>query len=284
MEVRVADSAGFCFGIERALQTVNEQLVKGKRVYTLGPITHNDQVCEELAEKGVQIIESAEEALNIHDSIIIIRSHGVTKAVYDTLMHTQETNGNEIIDATCTFVKRIHNIVSEKSAEGYTVIITGDSKHPEVQGICGWCNGPYYVINSVEEAEKYVGDVNQKTILVSQTTFNLNKFKVLVEILKKLVYNITVAKSICNATEKRQRETYELAKNSDAMIVIGGKNSSNTAKLFEISANECKNTYHIQTPKDLDLTLIKSFRCVGITAGASTPKTIIKEVQEICQR
>ncbi len=283
MEVRIAESAGFCFGIERALKTVNEQLGKGRNVYTLGPITHNDQVCDELAGKGVRILENIDEAEKIHDSIIIIRSHGVSREVYERLLKTEETGGNEIIDATCTFVKRIHNMVSEKSAEGYEIIIIGDAKHPEVQGICGWCSGPYHVIDSQEEAENYSGDIHRKTFLVAQTTFNLNKFKVLVEILKKMVYSINVAKSICNATEKRQQETYELAKNSDAMIVIGGRNSSNTAKLYEISVNECKNTYHIQTPDDLDLNLIKSFRCVGITAGASTPKTIIKEVQEKCQ-
>ena len=283
MITKVAESAGFCVGIERAIKIVNEQLLTGKKVYTLGPITHNDQVCDELARKGVVILDNVEEAENIKNSVIIIRSHGVPEEVFRRLKNTEVTNNNEIVDATCGFVKRIHNIVSEKSAEGYNVIITGDPEHPEVIGICGWCKGPCQVINSPEEAMNYSANPEKKTIIVSQTTFNSRKFEVLVEILKKMLYDVNVAKSICNSTEKRQRETYELAKDSDAMIVIGGKNSSNTAKLYEISVKECKNTYHIQTPDDLDLNLFKSFRCVGITAGASTPKTIIEEVQEKCQ-
>ena len=281
MKVIVAESAGFCFGIERAVRTVYEQLKKGKTVYTFGPITHNETVCDELSEKGVRIITDENEIQGISDSIIIIRSHGVTEALYEKLKATEEKNGNEIIDATCTFVKKIHRIVSEESAEGADVIIIGDASHPEVQGICGWCRGRCTVIDSEEEACKYEAGTAPKTILVAQTTFNINKFKVLVEILEKRVYNINVVNSICNATEKRQRETKELAASCDAMIVIGGNHSSNTMKLVEISEKECKNTYHIQTSVDLDLNHFKSFRCVGITAGASTPKTIIKEVQEI---
>ena len=281
MKVIVAESAGFCFGIERALKTVYEQLGRGKTVYTFGPITHNETVCDELAQKGVRIISGEDELDKIEKSIIIIRSHGVTEALFDRLKATEEKNGNEIIDATCTFVKKIHKVVSEESASGSDVIIIGDASHPEVVGICGWCKGRCTVIDSEEEARDYEPGTASKTILVAQTTFNINKFKVLVEILQKRVYNINVVNSICNATEKRQRETKELAASCDAMIVIGGNHSSNTMKLVEISEKECKNTYHIQTSVDLDLECFKSFRCVGITAGASTPKTIIKEVQEI---
>ena len=281
MKVIVAESAGFCFGIERALKTVYEQLGRGKTVYTFGPITHNETVCDELAQKGVRIISGEDELDKIENSIIIIRSHGVTEALFDRLKATEEKNGNEIIDATCTFVKKIHKVVSEESASGSDVIIIGDASHPEVVGICGWCKGRCTVIDSEEEARDYEPGMASKTILVAQTTFNINKFKVLVEILQKRVYNINVVNSICNATEKRQRETKELAASCDAMIVIGGNHSSNTMKLVEISEKECKNTYHIQTSVDLDLDSFKSFRCVGITAGASTPKTIIKEVQEI---
>ena len=281
MKVIVAESAGFCFGIERALKTVYEQLGRGKTVYTFGPITHNETVCDELAQKGVRIISGEDELDKIENSIIIIRSHGVTEALFDRLKATEEKNGNEIIDATCTFVKKIHKVVSEESASGSDVIIIGDASHPEVVGICGWCKGRCTVIDSEEEARDYEPGTASKTILVAQTTFNINKFKVLVEILQKRVYNTKVVNSICNATEKRQRETKELAASCDAMIVIGGNHSSNTMKLVEISEKECKNTYHIQTSVDLDLECFKSFRCVGITAGASTPKTIIKEVQEI---
>ena len=281
MTVRVAESAGFCFGIECAVKTVYEQIGTGSPVYTYGPITHNEIVCGELEEKGVKILHGIAEADDIKDSTIIIRSHGVDKKTFDALKSTEESHNNKIIDATCPFVGRIHKIVFEESSAGSDVIVIGDASHPEVQGISGWCVGRCTIIDSEEEARNYEDFGDKKTVLVAQTTFNLKKFKVLVEILQKKIYNINVVNSICNATEKRQRETSELARNSDAMIVIGGSNSSNTRKLVEISEKECKNTYHIQTGNDLDLNSFRSFRCVGITAGASTPKTIIKEVQEI---
>ena len=281
MTVRVAESAGFCFGIECAVKTVYEQIATGSPVYTYGPITHNEIVCGELEEKGVKILHGITEADDIKDSTIIIRSHGVDKKTFDALKSTEESHNNKIIDATCPFVGRIHKIVFEESSAGSDVIVIGDASHPEVQGISGWCVGRCTIIDSEEEARNYEVFGDKKTVLVAQTTFNLKKFKVLVEILQKKIYNINVVNSICNATEKRQRETSELARNSDAMIVIGGSNSSNTRKLVEISEKECKNTYHIQTGNDLDLNSFRSFRCVGITAGASTPKTIIKEVQEI---
>ena len=281
MIIKVAENAGFCFGIERALNTVYQELKKSRPVYTYGPITHNETVCDELEKKGVRIIESTDEVEKISNSAIIIRSHGLPRDIYQKLKKTEETSGNEIVDATCTFVKKIHGIVSRESEAGSHLVIIGDRTHPEIIGICGWCNGPYTVLETEEEAERYTPSGDAKTVVVAQTTFNLNKFKVLVEILQKKIYNINVVNSICNATEKRQRETRELAACSDAMIVIGGSHSSNTRKLVEISEKECKNTYHIQTSDDLDLESLRSFRCVGITAGASTPKTIIKEVQGI---
>ena len=192
MKVIVAESAGFCFGIERALKTDYEQLGRGKTVYTFGPITHNETVCDELAQKGVRIISGEDELDKIENSIIIIRSHGVTEALFDRLKATEEKNGNEIIDAPCTFVKKIHTVVSEESASGSDVIIIGDASHPEVVGICGWCKGRCTVIDSEEEARDYEPGTASKTILVAQTTFNINKFKVLVEILQKRVYNMVI--------------------------------------------------------------------------------------------
>lgn len=283
MIVRVAESAGFCFGAKRAVDTVYEQVKAGKRVYTYGAITHNEQVVSELADMGVRIINSPEEAEGIKSSTIVIRSHGVPEAVYKRLLNEDE-NGvavNEIVDATCPFVKRIHKIVNEYSKKGYYIIITGDENHPEVKGIVGWCCGPYTVLADEADAKQFTAVEGEKLCMVSQTTYNYKKFEVLVEILNEKRYDINVVNTICNATEKRQAETEELAKNSDAMIVIGGKHSSNTRKLYDISRTECKNTYYIQTHVDLDLEKLKSFRCVGITAGASTPNTIIKEVQEV---
>ena len=203
------------------------------------------------------------------------------KRVYDIL----EKNGNEIIDATCPFVKKIHNIVMDECGKGHTVIIIGDGKHPEVKGIMGWCMSEPVVIGTEEEAEKFVQSClngeykpSENISIVSQTTFNYRKFHNVVDIIRNKLYNVTAYKTICNATSVRQREAQEIASKVDAMIVIGGRNSSNTQKLYEISKKECENTYYIQTLVDLDLTTFESVSRVGITAGASTPNKLIKEV------
>ena len=189
------------------------------------------------------------------------------------------SQNRSIVDATCPFVKKIHNIVHEKWNEGYEIIVVGSAKHPEVQGICGWCDNCCSVIETLEEAQKYTQKEPKKICIVAQTTFNYKKFEDIVDILLKKSYDILVMNTICNATEVRQTEAGTIARNSDAMIVIGGKHSSNTQKLYEICKKECLNTHFIQTLDDLDLNLFQSFRSVGITAGASTPNNIIKEVQ-----
>nr|MCR4721867.1 4-hydroxy-3-methylbut-2-enyl diphosphate reductase [Lachnospiraceae bacterium] len=276
-KICVARSAGFCYGVERAVGIVKNLVNEGKKVYTFGPITHNEAVVEDLSAMGVGIINEIGELDGITQATIVIRSHGVGRDIYEAL----EKSGNEVVDATCRFVKKIHDIVDEKTRRGLFAVIVGDPEHPEVKGICSRCNGPFCVINSPQEAEAFVRKNNRDFFVVSQTTYDTHKFEVLVEILSNMRYNVNVVNTICNATEIRQRETYEIAKNSDAMIVIGGKHSSNTRKLFDISREQCENTYYIQTHVDLDLSAFKSYRCVGITAGASTPKTIIKEVLEV---
>ena len=275
MEVTVAKSAGFCFGVKRAVDMVYEEAVKERKVYTLGPIIHNEQVVEEFAEKGVQVLESVEELEDGEDAAVIIRSHGIAQKVFRQL----EDKKVRIIDATCPFVKKIHRIVQEKKEEGYQIVIAGSAKHPEVVGICGWCGNQCQVVETLEEAQKCVLETGKKVCVVAQTTFNYKKFKDIVAILSKKSYDILVMNTICNATEERQTEAGTIARKSDAMIVIGGKHSSNTRKLYEICKNECLNTHFIQTLDDLDLKLFQSFRSVGITAGASTPNKIIKEVQ-----
>ncbi len=275
MEVTVAKSAGFCFGVKRAVDMVYEEAVKERKVYTLGPIIHNEQVVEEFAEKGVQVLESVEELEDGEDAAVIIRSHGIAQKVFRQL----EDKKVRIIDATCPFVKKIHRIVQEKKEEGYQIVIAGSAKHPEVVGICGWCGNQCQVVETLEEAQKCVLETGKKVCVVAQTTFNYKKFKDIVAILSKKSYDILVMNTICNATEERQTEAGTIARKSDAMIVIGGKHSSNTRKLYEICKNECLNTHFIQTLDDLDLNLFQSFRSVGITAGASTPNKIIKEVQ-----
>ena len=217
---------------------------------------------------------------DIEKGIMIIRSHGVSKAEYDRIIEL----GFEIVDATCPFVKKIHKNVSKESLAGREIVIIGNANHPEVQGIKGWCEGKCTVIETTEEAEKFVPEIGKNVSIVAQTTFNYKKFKDLVEIISKKGYDILALNTICNATEERQTEARELAKVCDAMIVIGGKQSSNTQKLAEICKSECADTYYIQTLVDLDLEVLKSFRSVGITAGASTPNNIIKEVQIACQK
>ena len=274
-EVTTAKSAGFCFGVKRAVDMVYDEAKKGERVYTLGPIIHNQQVVEDLEKKGVKVIDSVNDINNGYDATVIIRSHGVPEKVIKAL---REKNVN-IVDATCPFVLKIHKIVKEASQNGKTIIIIGSDNHPEVEGIKGWCVNEPVVLESVEEAENYTVDGAKKLCVVSQTTFNYKKFKDIVDILSKKSYDIDVMNTICNATEERQTEAGTIARQSDAMLVIGGKHSSNTQKLYEICRKECENTYFIQTLDDLDLKQLQSFRSVGITAGASTTNNIIKEVQ-----
>ena len=280
MEIILAKTAGFCFGVQRAVDTAYEHADDKGRVYTYGQIIHNEEVVGDLSRHGVKVIED-DELSDIRDSKVIIRSHGAEKKVYDIL----ESNGNIVIDATCPFVKKIHNIVRDKSADGHTIVIVGDENHPEVRGIMGWCVSRPVVIGSEEEAEIFTQKCldgsysrEENISIVSQTTFNYRKFNNIVDIIRNKLYNVTAYKTICNATSVRQREAKEIASKVDAMIVIGGRNSSNTQKLFEISKKECENTYYIQTLVDLDLTTFESVSRVGITAGASTPNNIIKEV------
>ncbi len=278
MSVILAKSAGFCFGVKRAVDTVYEQIRQAKQpIYTYGPIIHNEEVVKDLEKKGVHVIESLEELEALPKGTVIIRSHGVGKAVYEQI----EKSGFEIVDATCPFVLKIHRLVQEYGAKGYHIVIVGNGSHPEVEGIKGWAaDYEVTVLASKEETEKFSVNNEKKVCIVSQTTFNYNKFQELVEIIREKGYDIIVLNTICNATEERQTEAGHISKEVDAMIVIGGRTSSNTQKLFEICNKECANTYYIQTVDDLDLERLKSVNNVGITAGASTPNNIIEEVQK----
>ncbi|MBO5093289.1 MAG: 4-hydroxy-3-methylbut-2-enyl diphosphate reductase [Lachnospiraceae bacterium] len=275
MEVILAESAGFCFGVKRAVDTVYEQAAGGKQIYTYGPIIHNEEVVRDLEKRGVKVLENDDELARLEDGTVIIRSHGVPKQV----CHEIEKKGLECIDATCPFVKRIHKIVEKESRAGKQIVIIGSPLHPEVEGIMGWSETPAVVIESEEEARNFVCPDGKEICLVSQTTFNYNKFQELVEIIQEKGYNISVVNTICNATEERQTEARAIASQVDAMIVIGGTHSSNTRKLYEICRKECENTYFIQTLDDLQLDFPNSVLRVGITAGASTPNNIIEEVQ-----
>ncbi len=276
MEVRVAKPSGFCFGVQRAVDIVDKQVEMGGRepIYTYGPIIHNEEVVRALEKKGVRAVED-DELESIDKGTMIIRSHGVSKETEKNM----EKMGFNIVDATCPFVKKIHRTVSEAGSAGKPVLIVGSGKHPEVQGIIGWCSSPPFVLETVEDIEKIPFKKDEEICLVCQTTFNLNKFKEIVDNIRKKGYYINVVNTICNATEERQSAARELAALADCMIVIGGTHSSNSRKLYEICKMECENTYFIQTLDDLHLELPKSVRLVGITAGASTPNNIIEEVQ-----
>ena len=278
MEVIRAKTAGFCFGVKRAVDTVYEQLEKASEsttIYTYGPIIHNEEVVKDMKQKGVIVLQSEAELDALTEGTVIIRSHGVEKAIYDKL----NAQGIKIVDATCPFVKKIHNIVQKESTNGNYIIIVGNPQHPEVEGIRGWAGTKATVVKTKEDIDKLKIPENEKVCVVSQTTFNYNKFKELVEIILKKSYDVSVLNTICNATKERQTEAQHIAEEVDAMIVIGDKHSSNTQKLFEICKNACKDTYYIQTLDDLDMNQLGSVETVGITAGASTPNNIIEEVQ-----
>ena len=280
--VVVAESAGFCFGVKRAVEIVENQINEkaGNPIYTYGPIIHNEIVVSEFEANGVKVLEEDMPLDSVEPGIVIIRSHGVAKRVIEDL----EEKGFEIVDATCPFVLKIHKLVQEFDEKGYRIVIVGNESHPEVCGIIGWIpSGEYVCVSSAEEFEALNLPKDKIIGIVSQTTFNYDKFQEIVEIISQKGYDICAKNTICSATEERQKEAVRISQNSEAMIVIGGKSSSNSRKLFEICQENCKNTYFIQTKDDLDLSVLQSIDDVGITAGASTPKKIIEEVQEKCQ-
>jgi 4-hydroxy-3-methylbut-2-enyl diphosphate reductase len=273
-EIILAKSAGFCFGVERAVNKVYEEADGGSSIYTYGPIIHNREVVADLEARNVHVVESEEEIRALHDATVIIRSHGVSRDT-DQLIRDSAL---KCIDATCPFVKRIHRTVETESAAGRKIVIIGNPVHPEVIGIMGWSSTPVTVIQTAEEARNFSVPEGKEVCVVAQTTFNANKFQDLVDILKEKSYNVICVNTICNATHERQSEAKAIAARADIMIVIGDRSSSNSAKLYEICRKECSDTHFIQTWNDLHLTLTGAEKVIGITAGASTPKNIIEEV------
>ncbi|MCT4544105.1 MAG: 4-hydroxy-3-methylbut-2-enyl diphosphate reductase [Vallitalea sp.] len=273
MKVLVAKSAGFCFGVDKAVKTVYDN-IDNKPLYTYGPIIHNNQVVKDLEDKGIKVINSLEELITLPKGKVIIRSHGVGQQVYNYITE----NGFEVIDATCPFVKKIHRIVNDYSKIGDTIIIVGNPNHPEIIGIQGWSTSKPFIIQSKEDAEKLNLDINTPLCVVAQTTFNNLKYKEIIEIFLKKGYYVNIKDTICSATKKRQEEAIHLSKKVDKMLVVGGKHSSNTKKLYQLCKNQCDNTYHIETIEDLELLGFGNNETIGITAGASTPMNIIQEV------
>ena len=275
MEVRIAENAGFCFGVKRAMNMAWDELENknGNKVYSLGPLIHNKQAVDKYKEKGLLEMDSLDKVPN--DSKLIIRSHGVAEDVY-----VQSKSKNmDIVDTTCPFVKKIHEIVKEFSNNGYKIIIVGNATHPEIVGINGWCNNEAFVVNSEEEVDNIPFNNDDKYCVVSQTTANLEHFDKIVEKINSKTNNLTVKNTICFATKERQLSATDLAKEVDCMVVIGGKHSSNTQKLVNI----CKNivpTFSIETKEELQKDMFEGFKVAGVTAGASTPDWIIDEVIE----
>ena len=320
MEVKLAKTAGFCYGVQRAVdaveQALEQQSVKqsdtvqtntarkdtGRAntgpadagttdapraatrpgLYTYGPIVHNELVVDAFRARGVEVIEdfaALERMLSegwLQGASVVIRAHGVGEAVMGRLLAPEA--GVRVIDATCPYVRKIHELVRQHYGAGEQILVTGAADHPEVQGILGQIGGDAVVLATTEEAEAFRPADGKKLCVVSQTTFRLQKFEDIVAIFKKKRYDMNVINTICNATQRRQTEAAGLSAECDAMLVIGGRNSSNTAKLYDICRSECKKTYFIQSLADLKGTINNSVRCVGITAGASTPKSIIEEV------
>ena len=277
MKVELAKSAGFCFGVEKAVNTVYEEAKKGNDiVYTLGPIIHNEEVVKDMKKRGVEAVK-IEDLASLPKGTVIIRSHGVSREIFNFV----KRSGHRVVDATCPFVKKIHAIVSVQSGKGKTVVIIGNPEHPEVMGIRGWGDENTYAVENIEQFMNLELKKDKEIIIVAQTTFNHKKFQEIIDKILLLGYDVRCFNTICNATQERQAEAKNIASNVDAMIVIGDKKSSNTGKLVEICQEECKNTVFIQTLEDLNYDALLSVDSVGITAGASTPKHIIEEVQNI---
>lgn len=279
MEVKIAQNAGFCFGVKRAMKMAWDELESedSTNVYSLGPLIHNKQAVNKYKEKGLIEEDSLEKIPN--DSKIIIRSHGVSKKIYTD----SKLKNMEIVDTTCPFVKKIHDIVKNFYDNGYKIIIIGNAIHPEIIGINGWCNNEAIIINSEEEVDSNLFNQNDKYCVVSQTTANLGFFDKIVSKLENKIENLVIKNTICSATKERQLSATDLAKEVDCMIVIGGKHSSNTQKLVNI-CKEFVPTFFIETISELDKNELDKYKIAGVTAGASTPDWIIDEVIDFLKK
>ncbi|MGO1469131.1 MAG: bifunctional 4-hydroxy-3-methylbut-2-enyl diphosphate reductase/30S ribosomal protein S1 [Tissierella sp.] len=267
MNIFIAENSGFCFGVKRAVDMALNNLKQSDgTLYSYGPLIHNPQLVNDLEKKGLKNIDNINDVENI-----MIRAHGITKIEVEKM----ENSNINMLDGTCPYVKLVHKKVEEYKDKGYDIVIIGDSSHPEVIGINGWCSNSAYIVNNKEDL-KTIPNLD-KICIVSQTTNTYEKFYLLSEEVSKKGQVVEVFNTICSATTNRQNSTMELAKKVDAMIVIGGYNSSNTLKLKEISKKHCGNVFHIETIDDLSLQNVSKFNTIGITAGASTPDWIIEE-------
>lgn len=280
MEIILGKTAGSCFGVKNAIDKAEQELEKNANIYCLGELVHNKQTIEELEEKGMIFVDNIEDA----KEKVIIRAHGEPEETYNKAKKMDI----EIIDLTCPKVLKIHKIVKEYTAKGYYMFLTGKINHPEVIGIIGFCGSNYSLVEKKEDIEecikKFQNSDCKKALLLSQTTFSLEKFNSVKEELEKTIEQIEVINTICLATKLRQEETAEISKKVDAMIIIGGKNSSNTNKLYEIAIKNCTNTFFIETAEEMDIEKISKHHLIGIMAGASTPEKSIRKVIDILKQ
>lgn len=276
-EIVLAKKAGFCFGVDRAIKLIEDLVSQGKKVATLGPIIHNQQVIDDLASRGVTVVEEPSQVPE--GAILVLRTHGVTKEVLSAV----KQSGCEYIDAVCPFVKKIHKIVIDNSSDETATLIAGDENHPEVKGIKSYAKGESFVINSAEKIDELLQDnpdfSEKSLIFVSQTTFSIKEWEKSLKKIKYLCTNSKIFGTICSATEERQNEAAELSKVSDAMVIVGGRHSSNTRKLLSVCEKNCP-SFLVETAEELYGINLRGYKKFGLTAGASTPAGIIKEVLE----
>lgn len=279
MEIIVGENAGFCYGVKRAVDGAKHEIENNNNIYCLGEIVHNKDVVKLLEQQGIKFIEDIKDS----NGATIIRAHGVEKEVYDKAKKA----GIELIDYTCPKVLKIHEIAEKYAQKGYYIMLTGSKTHPENVGTISFCGDNYFVVENEEMLYCAIEELKKskikKILLLSQTTFSLEKFKNILDRIKELIpdnIELIVKNTICPATRVRQEETSNIAQNVDKMIIIGGKNSSNTKKLFEISKKYCNNSYCIENEKELDLSLFNKDDKIGIMAGASTPQESINNVVE----
>ncbi len=271
MEVRVAEKAGFCFGVKRAMEMAQDTVLKRKGpIYSMGPLIHNPQAVKYLEEKGIKVINDLDE---INEGTLIIRSHGVGPG----LLHIAKNKGLAIVDATCPFVRRAQVLARNLMSEGYRVVVVGDRQHPEVQGIVGWTAGEALVVENAEEAVFI--DQYSKIGVVAQTTQPLGNFESVVKVISEKNKEVRVCNTICSATSERQQAALDLARQVDVMVVVGGKNSANTRKLFSLCVKSGTPTFPVETAGELNQAWFQGVKVVGLTAGASTPDWIIEEVK-----
>lgn len=287
MEIIIGKNAGFCYGVQKAVEMTKEQLNFDKKIQCLGELVHNSRVVQELEKKGLQIIDNIEEA----KGKTIIRAHGISKKIYE---YAKEKN-IELVDLTCPNVIKIHNIIEDFSKNGYFIFLIGSKNHPETIGSLGFAGENSFVLENEEDIEcaiqKLINSNKNKILVIVQTTFSLDKFNNLVQSIKnnlnnysKKDFELEIKNTICNATKIRQEEVEQISLDVDCMIIIGGKKSSNTKKLFDIAKSNCENTILIESINELDKDDINKFNKVGIMAGASTPREHIEEIKDFLEK